>query len=141
MNCYQYLSLSTLNQNPSTIRLLGSLKTAIRRTSSSSLFRTRYLNQTVSYTLNRSPSLSIKYVITASTLEVDSTSLTTNFASFLLRQPIIQLRLTTLERIASTSICPTTSSSLNLVLIQLNSYITTIVVSIIRQLDNGTKEH
>ena len=67
-------------------------------------------------------------------------SLTMNSAFSLPKLPITLLKLATLERIVFISVYPTTSSSLNSALTQPNSYITTIVVGVIKQLGNSTKE-
>jgi len=66
-------------------------------------------------------------------------SLTTNSGPSLLRLLITLLKQVTLGRIASISTSPTTSSNLNLVLIQPNSSITTISISVTKQLSNNTK--
>ena len=67
-------------------------------------------------------------------------SLTINSAFSLPKLLITLLKLATLERIVFISIYPTTSSSLNLTLTQPNLYVTTIVIGIIKQLSNSTKE-
>ena len=66
-------------------------------------------------------------------------SLITNSSLSLLRLPITLLKQVTLGRIAFISTSPTTSSNLNLVLIQPNSSITTIGISITKQLSNNIK--